>query len=54
VLVAVFMVRVEDPEPLIVAGLKPALVMPLGNPDSLATLRVTGALKPLAGVTVTV
>ena len=50
----VVIVSVDDPEPLIVAGLKPALVMPLGNPDSLSTLRLTGPLNPLTGFTVTV
>ena len=32
VLVVVFMVSVEEPEPLIEAGLKPPLVIPLGSP----------------------
>jgi hypothetical protein len=54
VLVVVFIVRVDEPEPLIEGGLKPPLVMPLVNPDSLPTLRLTGPLKPLSGVTVTV
>ena len=53
-LVVVFMVRVEPPEPVIEDGLKPPLVMPLGNPDSLPTLRLTAPLKPLSDVTVTV
>ena len=35
-------------------GLKPPLVMPVGNPDSLPTLRLTGPLKPLIPVTETV
>ena len=48
------MLRVEEPEPLIEAGLNPALVMPLGKPASLATLKFTGPLNPLRGVTVTV
>ncbi len=52
--VVVFMVRVEDPLPVIEAGLKPPLVMPVGNPDSLATLRLTVPVNPLTGVTVTV
>ena len=47
------MVRVDVPPPEIEDGLKPPLVMPAGNPDSLATLRVTGPLNPLRGVTVT-
>jgi hypothetical protein len=54
VLVVVSMVRVEEPEPMMEAGLKPALLKPLGNPDSLPTLRLTEPLKPLTGVTVTV
>ena len=54
VLVVVVMVSVEDPEPVIEAGLKPPLVTPVGNPDSLSTLRSTVPAKPLAGVTVTV
>ena len=41
-LVVVFIVRVETPPaPLIDAGLKPPLVMPAGNPDSLLTLKLT-------------
>ena len=36
------------------AGLKPALLTPVGNPDSLPTLSVTGPVKLLTGVTVTV
>jgi hypothetical protein len=54
VLVVVFMVRLGEPEPLIEAGLNPPLVMPLGKPDSLSTLRPTAPVKPLRGVTVTV
>lgn len=53
VLVVVFMVRVDEPPPVIEDGLKPPLVIPAGNPDSLPTLRVTGPVKPLRGVTVT-
>ena len=53
-LVVVFMVRVEEPEPLIEAGLNPPLVTPVGKGDSLSTLRVTGPAKPLTGATVTV
>jgi hypothetical protein len=53
-LVVVFIVRVETPPaPLIDAGLKPPLVMPVGNPDSLLTLKLTVPLNPLRGVTVT-
>jgi hypothetical protein len=48
------MVRVEEPEPVIEAGLKPPLVMPLGNPDSLLTPRFTVPVNPLRGETVTV
>jgi hypothetical protein len=54
-LVVVFIVKVETPPvPLIDVGLKPPLVMPVGNPDSLLTLRLTVPLKPVRGVTVTV
>ena len=52
--VVVFMVSVDEPLPLIVAGLKPPLVIPLGNPFSLLTLRLTDPLNPLRGVMVTV
>ena len=48
------MVSVEEPEPEIVAGLKPPLVTPLGNPDSLPTLKLTIPVNPVTGVTVTV
>ncbi len=54
VLVVVFIVSVEVPLPLIEAGLKPPLVIPVGNPDSLPTLRLTGLVKPLIPVTDTV
>jgi hypothetical protein len=54
VLVEVFILKVETPAPLIDAGLKPPLVMPLGKPDSLLTLRFTVLLKLLCGVTATV
>src|SRR5579859_2855750 len=47
------MVRVDVPPPEIEEGLKPPLVIPAGNPDSLPTLRVTGPVNPLRGVTVT-
>ena len=53
-LVAVIIVRVEEPDPLIEAGLKPPLLTPVGNPDSLPTLRLTEPVKPLCGVMVTV
>jgi len=49
----VFIVRVDEPLPEIEVGLKPPLVMPVGNPFSLPTLRLTDPLKPLRGVTVT-
>jgi hypothetical protein len=52
-LVVVFMVRVEEPEPSIEAGLKPPLVTPDGKGDSLSTVRVWFR-KPVMGVTVTV
>src|SRR5262245_64221334 len=48
------MVRVEDPDPLIDGGVKPPLLTPPGNPDSLVTARLTVPVKPLTGVTVTV
>ena len=54
VLVVVFIVRVEEPEPLMTAGLKPPLVMPVGNGFSLPTLKFTVPVNPLTGVTVTV
>ena len=51
----VFIVSIDVPPPrLIDAGVKPALVTPFGNPDSLLTLRLTVPLNPLLGVTVTV
>src|SRR5262249_23044254 len=37
-----------------VGGLKPPLLMPPGNPDSLPTDKVTDDANPLSGVTVTV
>jgi hypothetical protein len=52
--VVVFIVSVDDPEAVIVDGLSPPLVMPLGNPFSLPTLRVTAPLNPLTDETVTV
>ena len=54
VLVVAFIVSVDDPLPVIEPGLNPPLVMPLGNPDSLPTVRLTVPPNPLAGVTVTV
>jgi hypothetical protein len=48
------MVSVEEPWLLIDAGLKPPLVIPVGKPDSLPTLKFTVPVKPLRGVTVTV
>ena len=53
-LVVVFIVSVDDPEPVMEDGLKPPLVMPVGNPFSLPTVRVTAPLNPLTGETVTV
>ena len=47
-------VSVEEPPALIDAGLKPPLVIPVGKPDSLPTLKFTVPVKPLRGVTVTV
>ena len=55
VLVVVFIVRTDEPEPpLIEEGLNPPLLMPVGNPDSLPTLRLTEPVNPLSGVTLTV
>ena len=48
------MVSVEEPPVLIDAGPKPPLVIPVGKPDSLPTLKFTVPVKPLRGVTVTV
>jgi hypothetical protein len=47
-------VSVEEPPVEIDAALKPPLVIPVGKPDSLPTLKFTVPLKPLRGVTVTV
>jgi len=54
VVVVVTIVRVDDPEPAMEGGLKPALLTPVGNPDSLPTLRLTAPVKPVCEVTVTV
>jgi hypothetical protein len=48
------MVSVDEPLPVIVAGLKPPLVIPLGIPFSLSTVKLTAPLNPRRGVTVTV
>ena len=49
------MVSVEEEPPVLIdAGLKPPLVIPVGKPDSLPTLKFTVPVKPLRGVTVTV
>src|SRR6516165_6966409 len=49
------MVRVEEPPgPVLEDGVKPPLVISLGNPESLSTLRLTVSLKPLRAATVTV
>ncbi len=40
VLVVVFIVRVEEPEPLMLAGLKPPLVMPAREPAFAADTQV--------------
>src|SRR5438552_7927010 len=44
----------EEPPLLIYPGLNPPLVIPVGKPDSLPTLKFTVPIKPLRGVTVTV
>ena len=49
-----FIVRVEEPPPVIDGGLKPPLVIPVGNPDSLPTLRLTAPPNPLTAATETV
>jgi hypothetical protein len=51
--VEVLIVSVEEPPVLIDAGLKPPLVIPVGKPDSLPTLKFTVPVKPLRGVMVT-
>src|SRR5215831_4090540 len=49
------MVSVEEEPPVLIdAGLKPPLVIPVGKPDSLPTLKFTVPVKPLKGVTVIV
>jgi hypothetical protein len=49
------MVSVEEEPPVLIdAGLKPTLVIPVGKPDSLPTLKFTVPVKPLRGVTATV
>ena len=53
-LVVVFIVSVEEPPPVIDAGLKPPLVMPLGNPDSLPTVKLTVPVNPVSGLMLTV
>lgn len=52
--VDVCIASVEEPLVLINAGLKPPLVIPVGKPDSLPTLKFTVPVKPLRGVTVMV
>ena len=49
-----FIVSVDEPEPVIVAGLNPPLVTPVGNGFSLETVRLTEPLNPATGVTETV
>lgn len=52
--VEVCIVSVEEPPVVIDGGLKPPLVIPVGKPLSLSTLKFTVPVKPLSGVTVTV
>jgi len=52
--VEVCIVSVEEPPAVIDGGLKPPLVIPVGKPFSLPTLKFTVPVKPLRGVTVTV
>ena len=47
--VEVCIVSVEEPPVLIDGGLKPPLVIPVGKPDSLPTLKFTVPVKPLRG-----
>jgi hypothetical protein len=54
VAVEVCIVSVEEPPVLIDGGLKPPLVIPVGKPFWLSTLKFTVPVKPLRGVTVTV
>ena len=50
----VFIVSVDvPPPPVIVGGLNPPLVTPVGKPLSLDTVRLTDPVNPLIGVTVT-
>ena len=53
-LVVVFIVRVAEPLPRIEDGLNPPLDIPVGNPFSLPTLRLTVPVKPPRAWTVTV
>jgi hypothetical protein len=50
----VCIVRVEEPPVPMDKGLKPPLVIPVGRPDSLPTLKFTVPVNPFRGVTVTV
>src|SRR6185369_1166728 len=52
--VVVTMRSVDEPEPVIDDGVKPPLVIPVGKPDSLPTVRFTVPLNPDLRVTVTV
>jgi len=52
--VEVCIVSVEEPPVLINGGLKPPLVIPVGKPFSLPTLKFTVPVKPLRGLMVTV
>ena len=53
-LVVVSIVKVDVPEPVIVEGLKPAGVTPLGHAEELLTERLTVWACPLRRATVTV
>src|SRR5262249_18626572 len=53
-LVVVFMVSVDEPEPTIVAGLNPPLLMPVPKPLSLLTASDTVPPNPVNGLIVTV
>ena len=53
-LVVVSIVKVDVPEPVIVEGLKPAGMTPLGHAEELLTERLTVRASPLRRVTATV
>jgi hypothetical protein len=54
VALVVFIVSVDVPLPLICDGLNPPLLIPVGKPAWVPTLRVIGLLNPSCGLIVTV